>query len=137
MGTDKTDKLEITEDMGYEEQSWINIHNRKVEFLENMGCFSPYTPNMELGESYDREYKTLEKKVWVMLELPVELVKKSIEVSKVVDEKMVEYTGSEWGETPFEVLCEEYEKTDLYHDTDECIREKFESYKRSEFVSIK
>ena len=132
-----TDKLVITEDMGMEDKCYIKSYNRKVEFLEKMGCFSPYTPNMELGESYDEKYKTLEKKVWVMLELPVELVKKSIEVSKEVDEKMVEYTGDEWGETPFDVLCEEYEKTDLIHDTDECIREKFESYKRSEFVSTK
>jgi len=137
MGTDKTDKLEITEDMGFEEQSWINIHNRKVEFLEKMGCFSPYTPNMELGESYDEKYTTLENKVWVMLELPVELVKKSIQVSKEVNEEMVEYTGDEWGENPFEVLCEELEKTDLIHDRSELISEKIDSYKRSEYVSPK
>ena len=137
METDKTDKLEITEDMDMEEKCYIKSHNRKVEFLEQIGCFSPYTPNMELGESYDEEIKTLEKKTWVMLELPIHLVKKSIEVSKEVDEKMVEYTGDEWGETPFDVLCEEYEKTDLYHTPDDVIREKFESYKRNEFVSIK
>ena len=137
MGTDKTDKLEITEDMGLEEKCYIKVHNRRVEFLEKIRCFSPYTPNMELGESYDEEYKTLENKVWVMLELPVELVKKSIEVSKEVNEKMVEYTGDEWDETPFNVLCEEYEKTDLIHDTDECIREKIESHKSSQFVSPK
>jgi len=137
MGTDKTDKLEITEDMGMEERCFIKGHNRRVEFLEKIRCFSPYTPNMELGESYDEKYKTLEKKVWVMLELPVELVKKSIEVSKEVDEKMVEYSGYEWGETPFHVLCEEYEKTDLIHDTDECIRERFESHKSSKILSPK
>ena len=123
----KTDKVEITEDMHLAEQCWWERHNKRVDILESIECFSEeYTPKMELGESYDSEYTTFRKTTLVMLELPTELVKQSIEISKEVNEKYKEEYGEEWGITPFDVLAEAYEKTDVMHYSSDVVEEEME-----------
>jgi hypothetical protein len=113
----KTDKVEITEDMHLAEQCWWERHNKRVDMLESIECFSEYTPSMELGNS-----STL-----VMLELPTDVVENARLVSKVVNAKYKQMGGEdEYGLTPFDVLASAYEKTDINHYPEYVVEEEME-----------
>jgi|TARA_B100000315_G_scaffold251428_1_gene286221 hypothetical protein len=115
----KTDIVEITDDMSYGTICVVERENKITEQLERIKCFSVYTPNMEIGDVERCKYTGVTSgTTMVMLELPTELVKNSIEVSKEVNEKWRELSGEDkdYGVTPFDILQDEYEKTSLQHE---------------------
>jgi hypothetical protein len=115
----KTDIVEITDDMNIETIYEVERENKITEQLERIKCFSVYTPNMEIGDVERCKYTGMTSGTTkVMLELPTELVKNSIEVSKEVNEKWRELSGEDedYGVTPFDFLQDEYEKTSLQHE---------------------
>ena len=127
----KTNKVEITKDMSLEDIAYAEIHNKTVDTLEDLDCFSVYTTKMEVPELTRDKYGILEyDTIKVMLNLPLELVRNAIDVCKEVKEKYAEeYGKDEWGLTPFDVLVSAYDKTDLMHypeDVVETETEKFE-----------
>jgi hypothetical protein len=137
MKTDKTDKLEITEDMYLEEKCYIKVHNEKVEFLEKMKCFSVYTPNMDIGDVDRCEYTGMTRgKTMVMLELPTELIHNSIEVSKELNDEYEQLTGQSLGLTPLDILKESCEYTDLHHNPHFLI-EDYKDNKKGELFPIR
>ena len=115
----KTDIVEITEGMSYGTRFVVERENKITEQLERIKCFSVYTPNMEIGDVERCKYTGMTSGTTkVMLELPTELVKNSIEVSKEVNEKWRELSGEDedYGVSPFDFLQDEYEKTSLQHE---------------------
>ena len=66
-------KLEITEDMNFDQKCYTRVYNNRVDALEKMQCFSPYTPNMKLDDDvYSIDETT------VLLEIPTGVVKSAI-----------------------------------------------------------
>ena len=125
-----TDRIETTEGKTFYQRAVIETHNKKVDALEHLKCFSEYTSNMEIPElRYFKNGELKDDTINVMLRLPLELVRSAIYVCKEVNEKYAEEYGDEWGLTPFDVLVSAYDKTDLMHypeDVVETETEKFE-----------
>ena len=118
-------KIEITEDMNYDQKYYTKVYNDRVDALEKMMCFSPYTPSMKLGDDVDRIDDTT-----VMLEIPTRVVKSAILISEEINAKSEEMYGEEWGITPFCVLASAYEKSNILHDPDDVVRDEMDEINR-------
>ena len=125
-----SNKIEITDDMYLEDIAYAERHNKTVDTLEDIDCFSVYTTKMEIPElRYFKNGELKDDTINVMLRLPLELVRSAIDVCKEVNEIYAEEYGDEWGLTPFDVLVSAYDKTDLMHYPDKVVEtetEKFE-----------
>ena len=127
----KTDRIETTEGKTFYQRAVIETHNKKVDALEHLKCFSEYTSEMEIHEL--RRYKNGLLKngddtIKVMLSLPLELVWNAINVCKEVNEKYAEEYGDEWGLKPFDVLVSAYNKTDLMHYPEDVVETETERF---------
>ena len=128
----KTDKVEITEDMNFDQEYCAKRQNEIVDAIENLGrlcrskLYSEYTPNMEHGDDVYGNVTT------VMLEIPTRVVKSAILISEEINAKSKEMYGVEWGITPIEVLADVFEKTDIEHNPDYVVSDEMEEVKRSE-----
>ena len=127
----KTDRIETTEGKTFYQRAVIETHNKKVDALEHLKCFSEYTSEMEIPEL--RRYKNGLLKngddtIKVMLSLPLELVWNAINVCKEVNEKYAEEYGDEWGLKPFDVLVSAYNKTDLMHYPEDVVETETERF---------
>ena len=138
-----TNKVEITKDMYLEDRVFGERHNKIVDALEHIDCFSErYTPNMELGDVdrmdeyggvYLGDTLVLRGSTMVMLELPTYVVKNAINICEEVNAKYTEEYGEdeygedeEWGLTPFDVLQSAYDKTDLMHYPEDVVEKEIE-----------
>jgi hypothetical protein len=125
-----TDIVEIRDDMSLRDRMYIEIENKITEQLENIPCFSIFTPNMKLGDEERNIYTNdCTGTTNVMLKLPTHLVNRAIEVSNAVNKKIEEESGEAgFGFTPFDVLAEELirEEIILSFDKKLCIERHYE-----------
>ena len=115
----KTNKVEITKDMSIVQQVRRETHNEMVDVLQELECFSRYTPSMKPD---DDTYQTR-----VMLEVPTSVVQNAIRICEEVNAKYKEMTGEDnYGITPFYVLADALENTDVMHYPNEVLKKELE-----------
>ena len=114
-----TDKIETTEGKTFYQLAVIEKHNKTVDTLERIDCFSEYyTPNMMI---YDGDETTR-----VLLELPSQVVRDAINICEEVNAKSKEQYDEEYGLTPFDVLQSAFDKTDVMHYPEKVVTEVME-----------